>query len=696
MKKSLKIAIIAAAVLLAAFASLYLFLRSYLTDERVRAIVSELAEKSLNRKVLLGEADLSLFRGIVVRGIEIKEKDGETAFVKAKEFNLMYRFLPLLSGRLVIGRLGLLEPEVYLKKNPDGSFNFSDIGVSGEERKKEAAGLPFSLDIKKLSIEKARISYADPKGNPKKAELLLNADLGIGAVSDRTLSSQGSFSLTIVEAVFQGTAGLVRDVRADVRYKTDLDLERERITLHSVDAEIMKIPLQLQGSIDYAAGPAYSLDLEVQNADLSNIRNELISAFLPGAGNTGGKATVMLRAERKPGKESPVLYKGDVKLNRVSFAYKGIRPVMDGSLKLAPEVITIERIRLIAGDSSADITGSVKNYGAYPDADIDVRSESLPLDQLIVPAAPVSKPQTPGTEPEPMNLKMRVSASLDIRQTQYKGIPIKNLKSRLELKENVLRIVSLTGNTLSGSFTLSGAANLARRGTAYNMAADLKGVRIEELVDAFAPPRARGKLLGILSGNAELSGAGTLPANVKRNLKGKGSFAVRNGSLRNAELSSGLLALLGLQDLREIPIQTAEGRFTVSGGIVNLRSLVESRDLGLEQTGTIGLDEKLDLGILVKVSERLAPKLVSQSAVARFLSSEKGWTSVPLRVRGTISDPSYSVDVRAAGRKAGEGVRKKLQEELLRRLPGAPEKAPDKDQKGIPAPGDVLKELFGK
>jgi len=704
MKKPLKIIIIIVAILLALFAAAYLILRSYLTDERIRALVSEMTEKSLNRKTAFGAVRLSLFRGIVVRDVDIKETDAATSFVRAKECSLMYQFLPLLSGRLVIDRLSLVEPEIRLRKNPDGSWNFSDLGAPGKERKEEAAGLPFSLNVKRISIADARLDYADPAGKLKAADLLLRAELGIGAVSEKSLSSAGAFTLTVVKAVFPDGNREIKDIRSDVKYKLDLDMEAKRITVHSADADVMKIPLQVRGSVDYAAETAWSLDMNMKNADLANIRKDLVSAFLPGMTALGGNATAALNVTRKPERKSPVTFHGDVQMSKVSFTYKGVKPVLDGSLKLTPEVITIEGMKLTAGQNSADVTGTVSNYSTYPDANIQIRSRSLALDDLFVPAPPSPKTEEgAGREPEPMNLQMRINAALDIDRTQYRGMAITNLRSRLELNKNILRVLTLSGNTLGGSFALRGAVDLARRGTGYTMTSDLKGVRIEELVNAFAP-KARGKLLGILSGKAELAGAGTLPANVKRNLKGKGSFAIRDGSLRNAELSAGLLAFLGLQELREIPIQTAEGRFTVSGGIVNLTTVIAGRDLALDQTGTVGLDEKLDLGVVVKVSDRLAPKLVSQSAIARFLSSEKGWTSLPLRVGGTISQPSYGVDTRAVGKKAGEGIQKRLKEELFKRLPQGPAKTPadgskqppETEPKKIPAPGDLLKDLFGK
>jgi hypothetical protein len=199
-----------------------------------------------------------------------------------------------------------------------------------------------------------------------------------------------------------------------------------------------------------------------------------------------------------------------------------------------------------------------------------------------------------------------------------------------------------------------------------------------------------------LSGKAAVSGSGTVPANLKRNLKGNGEFAIKDGFLKNTELSAGLLAILGLRDMKEIPIDKANSKFTISNGIVNLTTLINSKDMLIDETGSVGMDEKLDLGILVKVSDRLAPKLISQSSIATFLSSEKGWTAIPLRVGGTISKPSYGIDTRVVGRKVKESIQKKVGDELQNIIFKDKSKTSPTEQKKSSNPADRLRELFGK
>ena len=705
MIKPLKITLIVIAILLTLFIGISFFVKSYLTDERVRTLISGVAEKSLGRKVLLGEIKISLFRGIVVSDFEIKEKDSEAPFFRAKDFILRYQLLPLLSKRLVIDELSIIGPEIHLKKNPDGSFNFSDLGKSsataGEKKTDDTpSALPLTPNIKTIAVKNAKIDYTDPSGKLRTAGALINAELGITGLSAKVFSSEGSLDVTLTEVLLKDRKQPLIDLKTDIRFKVGLDMDAKRVILHSIDVDVMNIPLNVQGTAEYTPEPSLALDVKVPDLDLLKVR-DMLSKLLPQGMILDGSISLLLNLIKKPVEKSPISFDGELKMTRVSLTHRGMHPVLDGTVKLTPDSISFDGLRLLAGSSSAGISGSVRNYQKYPDVTMKINSKSLDLDELFLPLPAGGNSQqsvrtgSDQKEPEGMNLKIRVNASLDIDRTSYRGIAITNFRSRYELKDNIFRILNLSGNTLRGGFAFKATVDLSKKGTQYDMNSELNGIKLEEAVNAFAP-KAKDKIFGGLSGKAEISGSGTLPDNVKRNLKGKGTFTIRDGVIKNAEVSTGLLAILGLQELHEIPIQKAEGNFTLSDGLMNLASVISSKDIIIDEKGLIGLDEKIDLGILVKVSERLTPRLLSQSALSGFLTEEKGWTNIPLRLGGTITKPSYSIDTRAIGRKTKETIQKKIGEELFKSLSKDKEKTSGTEKEKAASPEELIKGLFGK
>jgi hypothetical protein len=91
MKKTYKILAVIAAVFILVMVVLTFFIKFYLTDERIRTLVTESAEKSLHRKVSLGAISVGIFNGISVKDFVILEKDSDQAFLEADAFVLKYQ-----------------------------------------------------------------------------------------------------------------------------------------------------------------------------------------------------------------------------------------------------------------------------------------------------------------------------------------------------------------------------------------------------------------------------------------------------------------------------------------------------------------------------------------------------------------------------------------------------------------------------
>jgi uncharacterized protein involved in outer membrane biogenesis len=660
----------------------------------------------------MGAIRVSIFKGISVKAFEIKEKDSDEPFVTADDFVLKYQLLPLLSKSLVIDELKLVNARLNVRKNSDGTFNFSDIGgPSGEKGPKEerepGTGLPVALNVRSLSLKNASIEYAEPAGKLLKARLLVDADLGITSPSSGVIVSAGDFRLTVVEALLKDKPRPLKDLAAKGAYKIDLNVSSRKIDIHEFRADIAMVPVSIRGYVSYAEPLSFSLSMDIPETRLAAVQ-QTVSPFLPEKTSLDGAVSYSGSMENTPGTGSHTTFRGRLTLHSVAVAAKGYRPVINGSIGLTPDLITLEGMKLIAGTDSADITGQVRNYTREPDLQINLRAKTLNLDALASagekgdsgkPAPPASHGEE--KEFEPVNTKLRAAGTIDIEKIIYKGVAVQNFRTAYAFRDNIFRISSMTGNTLSGSFGLQSAVDLSKRGAAYTLSADTKGVRIEEIINAFAP-KAKDTLYGAILAKTDISGAGTLKETVKRNLKGKGNFSVKDGKLKNAKVSSGLLAFLGLQDLREIPMEKADGTFIISDGIVNLTSLIASKDLILDEKGTIGMNEQLNLSVLVKASDRISPKMLSQSSIAQFLSQEKGWTSIPLVITGTVSNPSYAIDMQAVGKTATQKLQKRAGEELFKALSGPDKKDKPAQQKSEPQqkkeeskPQDLLRGIFG-
>jgi len=97
MRKFLKVVFFSFIVVLIALGGTFIYLRRHFTPEKIRELAINYAEKSINRKVKLENASLTL-KGFSLYGLKISEypdfEKGE--FLTAGKFVLSPAFLPLL------------------------------------------------------------------------------------------------------------------------------------------------------------------------------------------------------------------------------------------------------------------------------------------------------------------------------------------------------------------------------------------------------------------------------------------------------------------------------------------------------------------------------------------------------------------------------------------------------------------------
>ncbi|HEU4344980.1 MAG TPA: AsmA-like C-terminal region-containing protein [Candidatus Binatia bacterium] len=112
---------IAAVLIVPALVDLGFFKSTYLA----------LLEESLHRRVDLGEVRLALLPSPSIRISNLKIFDGpvfpENTFFAAEQIRLRLKLWPLLTGRFDVTECIIDKPVIHLLKQPDGTFNYSDL-----------------------------------------------------------------------------------------------------------------------------------------------------------------------------------------------------------------------------------------------------------------------------------------------------------------------------------------------------------------------------------------------------------------------------------------------------------------------------------------------------------------------------------------------------------------------------------------
>ncbi len=185
--KPIKILLKSTGILLGVIILGIILLFVFFPTEKVKQIAIEEMQKQFHRQVKIGTLGLNLFKGIVIKDVEISNnptfKEGK--FIVCKAFVFKYDLWQLLHKRLVIKKLTLEYPEIYITRyleNGTARFNFSDLippipekqPIKQEAKKEEPA--------KEKTVKEEDKTGKSAKPLPKISKGQIPVDLQIGKV----------------------------------------------------------------------------------------------------------------------------------------------------------------------------------------------------------------------------------------------------------------------------------------------------------------------------------------------------------------------------------------------------------------------------------------------------------------------------------------------------------------------------------
>ena len=271
MKKLLKVAGIVVGILILLIIGLSIFVKSYLSSDRLKPIILPKAEAMTGRKVLLDEISVSLFKGIVAKGLSVKEKDGQRDFVKVGRFVLSYRLLPLLKKQLVISKIEIGSPSISIKKERGGRYNFSDItenrSKGPQEPKKpsgpEQQGLPVSIVADRFYIRNASLTFVD------EGKELPDTSIALDAEFKGALEKDGTPRMDFGLVSFKEIKAKLKDIEVKVSGKIEMDAKTVRANLQTM---IGKDTIELSATAkDYHSAPDIVANLHAKTLDLQRL-----------------------------------------------------------------------------------------------------------------------------------------------------------------------------------------------------------------------------------------------------------------------------------------------------------------------------------------------------------------------------------------------------------------------------------------
>ena len=406
MRRPLLIAATVAVVIL----TILVVLPKFIDINNYRGQIAETLEKTLHRKVKLGEIRLSLMGGPRVRlaNVEIADRarSGGAPAVTIEGIDVSLKLLPLLSRRIEVSKLTLRRPTVLLTISKDGRTNFSDLirppspgklkalpppGETTPPPKAppppSASTLPSGLSISRLNIQDGTITIIDRHTVPGKTLTHRLEDLEV-RLRDVSLERPIDFDVA---------ATLVRKTRQPFRLKGT-------VGPIGTNPQPGKIPISMAvktKGLEIAPLHPYLGD----SIPVTNLAGSLTSDFTFTQENSGRLAV-----------DGSAHFEG-LDFTAPAYDYRPPKPLtlsVDQSIQVdfKADTIRVERFRVTIGNSTIAASGAVAKASTEPEIDIKVTSDGASLEDLAK-----LDPSLPDRLPPGMTLSGPLAIEVNVRGT---------------------------------------------------------------------------------------------------------------------------------------------------------------------------------------------------------------------------------------------------------------------------------------
>ncbi len=534
---------------------------------------------------------------------------------------------------------------------------------------------------------------------------------GISANASMT-GNPGKFDTLIVNnsLVLDNVGIKYNDIHSTLAGNLKTALKSGNLHIDGTALQLNKIPLSITGGIkDLNSSPIVDILLYLPKTDPNKIQT-LLAPFVKVEGlSLSGFLAAELTVKGKTEKPELLKAKGAIALEKLGVSYNEINALLNGKVSLDDSTMKID-LSASSGRNTASLKGSVNSIFVNPNIALNVYAKKLYLDEIKPAikkqsAAPppaktmsASEEQSAPKEVVPLNLKLTAQGNVKVDSAVYKGLDMTDFVMKYQFNNNKLTISQMTANAGKGQFDLSSTIDFSKPGYTYSLSTKIDSLHAEEIVNAFAP-KAKDKVFGTITSNLTLRGSGTLPKNIKKNLTANSDFNIKDGKISDAEIAKQLSSFVNVSELETIEFTKAEGTVKIISGVAKLNSIFTSKELSMDPKGNIGLDETLDLAFDLKLSPRLTDEAAS-SSIAKYMSDEGGWSTIPILVTGTISDPKYGPDIAKVGTKVLEKEVNKFLDNLLNKGRTKEEKPPQlkeelTSQEPVNPVENLLKQLPG-
>ncbi|RIL10153.1 MAG: hypothetical protein DCC75_04970 [Proteobacteria bacterium] len=388
--------------------------------------IEELASSAIGTRVALGEVNVSGFPGVSLKVSELAI--GEKSETSLKDFRLDLELLPLLSKRLEIKRLYLEKPSLLVIKDNQGvrlaGMPFKAKKDRGENRgggdvkeskPAQAASSPLDIELKRIEIADADLSFEDRTAGKTHRISALNLSTQISLKGDRiTLDSTAISGRAPEEIVFKAHA-------------PELILSPTSASAPKLEVELSGSKYNLSGKVEVAAKASLEGPQSFNVAVTAAPRNLALSSKDMAVSEINGTIELKAAGERI-----------DMRSADLALKFNGSPVTVAINSNLTGQKFTLEELKL--GLFGGEITAAADlQLTARKEFTSNVVLSALSIEQALSALKPKEPAKLAG---KIERISARLSGSLENPKGTAHG-PVS-----IDIRDGVLKDVNLAGTVL--------------------------------------------------------------------------------------------------------------------------------------------------------------------------------------------------------------------------------------------------------
>lgn len=373
---------------------------------------------------------------------------------------------------------------------------------------------------------------------------------------------------------------------------------------------------------------------------------------------------------------------GTVVMKDVGFRFRNNPLVfehMNGTIELKDRDILIRDFKGNVSATDYLINGTFKNFitfllipGQEGELQADLKSRNVNLDELLA-----NKSASDNDTSYIMKFNPRLICSMQVKadKLNFRRFHASSIGGQIDLRNQVISGRGLSFKAMDGTVRMNATINAARKDSVF-MTYDTRFERIDitrmfyELENFDQQTLTDKNVKGRINADVQFTSAwsNTLVLN-SRSVKSVCSVTIENGELNNFKPIQAIGRYIKVSDLDHIRFSNMTNTISIADRKINIPMMeINSTALNISGSGIHDFDNNIDYHIRLLMSDVLGKKVQRNDEFGEIEDDGLGRSKLFLAMKGTVNNPKFALDRKAAAEKVKTDVKNEKQnlKEMLR------------------------------